>query len=1258
MSKKKNNLSPHEKFLVICFIILAVVFFLMAVFFPSRLTGKGHGSYSAAVISTSAPTCTSFGYSSWSPCINYVQTRTVTSSSPRNCTGGSPSLSRACTPSGTKYSVSYKANGGNGTSPTDGNKYYTGYPVTVLGNTNLTKSGYIFAGWNTQSNGLGTTYAPASTFTMGKANVTLYAKWGTIAPPPIVPTVPICSSFSYTPWTTCANDSQIRSIVAASPEGCTGGTPTLIQSCTTPIPVVIPTCSFSYTPWTTCANDLQVRSIVATSPAGCVGGIPTLIQSCVTPITYRTVTFDANGGAGSMSPITLAEGASVNLTINTLTNTGYTFAGWSASTAGSVTYTAGSSLTVGTSDITLYAVWNLIPVQPVVNAKPAVQITNCVELQAIKSNATTTYELANDIDCTDTKNWNSGAGFKSIGATFIGNLDGKGHSIFNLYINTTNSNGATLFGYNKGKISNLNLVDFNISGASRVASLVSVNLLGGEVSNCYADGVLKSSDVSTPQFTAMLVSSNAGTVTNSRIKTEAPFRCIGVSGTGAVGGCTRVNDTIVNPYKIVTPAPSRLSLLVSQQTEVVINPLDIQTSFSSLAPTAVTNCTELQNIQNSPSESYYLANDIDCTNVAFVPIDNFSGLFDGNGFVIKNVSYSYPSDGSTELFNVNSGLFAKTTERAIITNVGITDAFFGSAYYTGTLVGDNGGTVSNSYAIKSQVKAQKQGAGGLVGVNNGLIMDSYSSVVVWTGRYNQSSADAGGLVGINNAGGVILNSYSAGGEVDGWDPNGIGGLVGSNLGLVKNSFTSIVPYYSHSVNSAGPCGDSRPSYFSSVGIVMGGLIGVNNGKIETAQWIKPTQALYLLTNTCQITGNGSACANPASCVGQINTSAFFSTENPIYKDWDFVNAWKFNAGTYPTPRVNKLVDINNTDYYKFNNVENLTLRNDSGQITFTEPVTASGTDLYNIVSIYGNYVEVKSGLQPALNKPAIITLLKVIVPNGDKSTVHFVKDGTPVNLEILNTNPLTFKMNSFSSVRVSITSTPCLTRCPCEIIVANGVGSTTEANKFFNSIYALPATSSKLINWTVVPGYRFVSNRGNFIENKIVSIDKTSRINILVAAHSLGSIAAFNYVYGGTVGSNTLIYEFYDPPYASPPPPNSVGGVIMEAFHSISFGFLATDVFEINTARSGGIEFSSKIINWSNGLKKWGIIPPATSLLTAAQLLENTKQSARHTSYLESSQVILGSSNPLVDARNALASTTDWISANCPNTYSSSPLLP
>jgi uncharacterized repeat protein (TIGR02543 family) len=50
--------------------------------------------------------------------------------------------------------------------------------VTVLGNTGtLVRTGHTFAGWNTKADGSGTDYVANATFTMGSANVTLYAKW-------------------------------------------------------------------------------------------------------------------------------------------------------------------------------------------------------------------------------------------------------------------------------------------------------------------------------------------------------------------------------------------------------------------------------------------------------------------------------------------------------------------------------------------------------------------------------------------------------------------------------------------------------------------------------------------------------------------------------------------------------------------------------------------------------------------------------------------------------------------------------------------------------------------------------------------------------------------------------------------------------------------------------------------------------------------------------------------------------------------------
>jgi uncharacterized repeat protein (TIGR02543 family) len=89
------------------------------------------------------------------------------------------------------YTVTYDGNGNTGGSvPTDNTHYEEGATVTVLGNIgNLVKTqggiSLLFFGWNTQSDGNGTTYTAGQTFPMGTENVILYAMW---RPPYVLPT--------------------------------------------------------------------------------------------------------------------------------------------------------------------------------------------------------------------------------------------------------------------------------------------------------------------------------------------------------------------------------------------------------------------------------------------------------------------------------------------------------------------------------------------------------------------------------------------------------------------------------------------------------------------------------------------------------------------------------------------------------------------------------------------------------------------------------------------------------------------------------------------------------------------------------------------------------------------------------------------------------------------------------------------------------------------------------------------------------------
>jgi len=56
------------------------------------------GLIALSPFSVFAVDCTSFTYSDWGICTVDTQTRTVLTSEPLNCTGGSPVVSQSCTP--------------------------------------------------------------------------------------------------------------------------------------------------------------------------------------------------------------------------------------------------------------------------------------------------------------------------------------------------------------------------------------------------------------------------------------------------------------------------------------------------------------------------------------------------------------------------------------------------------------------------------------------------------------------------------------------------------------------------------------------------------------------------------------------------------------------------------------------------------------------------------------------------------------------------------------------------------------------------------------------------------------------------------------------------------------------------------------------------------------------------------------------------------------------------------------------------------
>jgi uncharacterized repeat protein (TIGR02543 family) len=120
-----------------------------------------HGENATAP--TTDPTRTGYTFTGWDTAYtNITTTTTITAEYSINT-----------------YTVTYNDNTSTGGSvPVDGSSPYNyNSSVTVLGNTGtLVKTGYTFAGWNTEAGGGGTDYAPAATFSITTDTV-LYAQW-------------------------------------------------------------------------------------------------------------------------------------------------------------------------------------------------------------------------------------------------------------------------------------------------------------------------------------------------------------------------------------------------------------------------------------------------------------------------------------------------------------------------------------------------------------------------------------------------------------------------------------------------------------------------------------------------------------------------------------------------------------------------------------------------------------------------------------------------------------------------------------------------------------------------------------------------------------------------------------------------------------------------------------------------------------------------------------------------------------------------
>lgn len=251
-------------------------------------------------------------------------------------------------------------------------------------------------------------------------------------------------------------------------------------------------------------------------------------------------------------------------------------------------------------------------------------------------------------------------------------------------------------------------------------------------------------------------------------------------------------------------------------------------------PYIISDANGLNNIGHNPrlmGQYFELTDDINLNDTNFYIIGNpgysFTGVFDGNGHIISNLTYTNPRA-------ICVGLFSSLGNSGQIKNLGIVDVNAGGYQRVGGLLGQNTfGSITNCYVKGSITCGDDSGTvGGLVGKNDGRITDCYTNVSISTGSV---SGSVGGLVGLNLNHGLITNSYAIG-SISGEDVFVCaGGLVGSNYyGTVYDCYA--IGSITGSARLGGLIGDNDSGIISNCFAsgevlgdnVLGGLVGFND----------------------------------------------------------------------------------------------------------------------------------------------------------------------------------------------------------------------------------------------------------------------------------------------------------------------------------------------------------------------------------------------------------------------------------------------
>ncbi|MDD1779901.1 Ig-like domain-containing protein [Enterovibrio sp. ZSDZ35] len=161
----------------------------------------------------------------------------------------------------------------------------------------------------------------------------------------------------------------------------------------------------------------------------------------------------------------------------------------------------------------------------------------------------------------------------------------------------------------------------------------------------------------------------------------------------------------------------------------------------------------------------------------FLPIDSFSGRYDGNNYHVSNLTINRPHESAI-------GLFSYVNETAVLQNIQLRNVDIYGNTHAGALAGYSYGRIENIYV--SGAVSGNGWTGGVIGTaaGKGRNIQGEQLIVTSSGSYS------GGLLGVLLRQDSHYENLSSSGEIK-CTRSDVGGLVGSSQGVVSDSFSSM-----------------------------------------------------------------------------------------------------------------------------------------------------------------------------------------------------------------------------------------------------------------------------------------------------------------------------------------------------------------------------------------------------------------------------------------------------------------------------------